>query len=274
MFRRWIRRSMVTVVATAALSGSPTSVRCQSLWIPRDRGAAVTLEVLHPSIEDVETNLLATAWYLSARIPLKGSGTVFVAEIPFAHYSGDPIFGYPESSTGNMVGNIYAGTEVGPGHPLFGELGLRIPVPEGNLPALFVGLVSDVSRWEAFLGHRMALEAAANVRTKTDSGITARLRLAPTLWLGTDTEDTEAFALYACQIGFESRVVRVGGALAGRLLLTQKDYDLGERTDNEIELSADFTPWSVRPGIDMHFPLGEDASLVPFVLGARLSYVP
>ena len=60
--------------------------------------------------------------------------------------------------------------------------------------------------------------------------------------------------------------------MSGQALLTEDYGNLGQRSRNQFEIHADFLPGAFRPGLDLRVPLGDEADLVPVVLGASISW--
>ncbi len=269
--------AVLTVALLPSTGAKPTSA--QSLWIPRDGKQALMVEFLRPSLEGIDATFFSPAIFLSTRLAFSSS-FAFVGEIPYSRHKstqfGTDFFGneitIDESSS--TIGNIYLGVEgAALSSPLFGELGVRIPLTSGDEDyAQLTGLVSDVARWEAFFEEAVSIQAGLNVREVTSTQVAYRLRLSPTLVIPTEGGvDSELFAIYAWQIGYEGRVARVGGALSGRVLLTEDFGNLGERSANQFEFHADFGPWRIRPGFELRLPLGDLSEAVPVVLGVSIS---
>ena len=279
-------RSLWTV-AVLALLWAPTGVaNAQPFWIPRgDEGKhAVLLEFLRPSIEDVDRSFLSATYFLSGRFAISPN-LHLVGELPYANYKatfeGTDINGNAITieESGSTVGNPYLGIEASAsGSPIFAELGVRIPVVDENEPeASIIGYVSDVTRADAaFLPKAVFVQGAFNVREVTDSNMEYRVRLSPVLLISTDdsfySDGAELFGVYAWSIGYHGRILRVGTGLSGRFLLTEDSGNLGERSLNQLDLHADIGSWSLRPGVDLHLPLGSLAEAVPIVLGASVSW--
>lgn len=280
MYRRLSLLAATLTVALSLLTGAKPASG-QSLWIPRDGKQALMVELLRPSLEGIDAAFLSPAIFVSSRLAFSSNFT-FVGEIPYSHhkstqtgtdFDGNEITIEESSST---IGNIYLGVEGAvTSSPIFGELGVRIPLTsEDEGFAQFRGLVSDVARWEAFYEDAVSIQAGFNLREVTPTHVAYRLRLSPTLVIPTEGGlDSELFAIYAWQIGYEGRVVRVGGALGGRVLLTENFGNLGERSTNQFEFHADFGPWKIRPGFELRLPLGELSEAVPVVLGVSISAV-
>ena len=259
---------------------APTPAASQSLWLPRDGNTTVMLEMLHPSIEDVDTDLLSASFFLAGRFTFSPSVAV-VAELPYANHqsseigtdiNGNEITIETSSST---IGNPYLGLEAKiASAPVFFELGVRPPAASEDEIAAVSGLLADVTRWDAFLPDQVAVQGAVNLREVTPSHIAYRLRLAPAIWIpsGDNTADTEIYAGYSFQIGYHGTSARVGMGMAGRAQLTGDYSNLGQRTRNQLELHGDFLSGTIRPALDLKLPLELLSELVPIVIGASISY--
>ncbi|HET9253045.1 MAG TPA: hypothetical protein VFP58_13110 [Candidatus Eisenbacteria bacterium] len=284
-----VRSKLVQLLITLAVTFTFTSfstcvtpARAQSIWIPRDKDRGILLEALHPSIEGIDPEFPTGALYLGARIGL-GETWALVAELPYAHsepFIGGGIFlgNFPSSST---IGNPYLGAEVRVSPDLFVELGARPPLTDDDEgTATLFGASADPSRRLAFaqgtlpvFGYPFAYDAITaqtlfNIRHVTPGGLVARVRLGPALVLATEGgRDTEVYALYAVQMAYEGRSVRAGGAFSGWSFVSEDQGNLGQRTATQLELHADFGPWTVRPGVDLKMPIGSAAGLVPVILG-------
>ena len=267
--------------ALLQLCSLTASADAQSIWMPRDRQSAVLLEALHPSIEGIDPSFPTGALFLGARIGL-GESWAITAELPYARcgdFTGGGIFlsGFPSGST---VGNPYLGAELNATGDVLVELGARLPLADDDEPiASLVGVSADGSRRlafapQTFLGFipiaydAITAQTLFNVRHVTSEGLLARVRLGPAIAVPTeDGPDPEVLAIYAVQMGYEGRSVRVGGAFSGSSHLTEDDENLGTRTTTQLEIHADFGSWKVRPGVELKMPIGFAADLVPLVLG-------
>ncbi len=274
--RHWLLFA-TSVIALSLLTGAiPSSA--QPFWIPRDGKQAVMLEFLRPSFEGVDAEFYSGAVFASARLAVS-SHFAIVGEVPYAHHESnfDLFGGGSTTESGNTIGNIYLGLETIPGSsPFFAEFGVRAPLAsEDEFLAGLTGTFSDVTRWEAFLPNFLSIHAAVNLHEVSRSNIEYRLRFCPAVVIPTEdgaSDDTELFAIYAWEVGYRGRYVRIGTALSGRVLITEDFSNLGERSLNQFELHGDFGPWSIRPGLELRLPLDSWSDLVPVVLGASVSW--
>lgn len=251
--------------------------------MPRDRPNAVFLEGLHPSVEHTNPDFPTGALYLGARVRL-GSEVSVVAEVPYARFGGTYYedYGYYYGYGGYLYdeesatfGNPYLGLEIQKeGSIFFLEMGARAPLADRAEPvAINAGTVSDLGRFDAFTPDAVPIHIIANIREVTPSGLAFRFRLGP--MMVTPTQDRRYFdnlfyALFAWQVGYEGKEIRVGTAISGTSLLNEDNGNLGQRTTTSFEAHADFGSWKIRPGADLKIPIGSPARLVPLVLGASI----
>jgi len=273
----------VIAAALGATIASPAIA--QSLWMPRDGDRTVMLEVLKPSLEGFDSKLFSAAFFLSGRVAVSPRLSV-VGELPYARHESTYLIFFPEEVSSNTIGNPYAGVEykLGSG-PAFLEFGVRPPLAaDDEFLAIFTGYATDVARWEAFTPDRFAALAAFNVREITPSRIALRLRVSPTVAIptGNSSEKTKLYGIYSFQIGYEGSKARIGAEMAGRTQLTDEpgvtilDFfgvgNLGSRTSTQFGLHADFLSGHIRPGLDLHVPLGGMGNYVSSVVGLSVAW--
>ena len=274
-------RSLPGFLALLAMVAGPASpAAAQSLWMQRDGNHTVLLEMLRPNIEDVDSKVLSGVFFLSGRTRLS-SGTSLVGELPYLRHASSFLgtdfngFEIMVETSSNTIGNPYLGIEAPLGGPAFVEVGFRPPLAsdeEGD--AVFAAILTDVTRVGGFLPDYASFQAAINLREVTESKIAYRARLSPMLAISTESsgEDPELFALYSFQIGYHGPAARVGAGMSGQTLITEDSGNLGGRSRNHLEIHADFLPGAIRPGLDLQLPIGFEASVVPIVVGASISW--
>jgi hypothetical protein len=270
-----LRSFAVLALVAITVSLAPSSAHAQSLWLPRDHDTTLLLEALKPGLELIDEEFPTGVVFLGVR-HATSPGLALVAELPYAKFKGtfDLFVGPSGEVSESELGNPYLGIEVAGGEsPFFGELGVRIPVAdEDKFGATIVGQLTDLTRGFAFFPNYVPIQAAINLRQKSESGIVTRLRFGPTVTIPTeDSFDTELFGVYAWEIGYEGRCVRVGSALSGNILFTDDSgSNLGARSRTQLELHGDFGSWKIRPGVELKLPMGSTANFVPVVLGVSL----
>ncbi len=270
-----LRTLFAVSLALAAAAMMAPSALAQSLWMPRDHESAVMLELLKPSFDGVDEEFASFSGFLGFRSAPKSKVSI-VAEASIARLGYDDGFSQISSFS---LGDIYVGMEYGPSAgPVFGELGVRLPTSsESEADARLTGVLSDVARWEAFLSKTISIQAAANYRRATTSGLYYRLRLSPTFAIPTENQfggsDPELFAIYSGQLGMEMPAVRMGVGLVARTWISESDLSFSERTTTQLDAHVDFCSGSFRPGVDVKAPLDDELNdIVPVTVGVSFSY--
>jgi hypothetical protein len=273
-------RILLGLLAAVMVATASPPAAAQSLWMAREGEHTIMFEMLRPSIEDVDAEFLSAAFFLSGRAAVS-SHVAVVGELPYANHKsslmGTDINGFEivTETSSSTFGNPYLGIETrAESSPISAEVGARIPLAsDKQIEAFITGYYSDVIRQDAFLPKFTSIVAAFNLREVTPSKVAYRLRLSPVLAIPTEgLSDTELFAVYSFQIGYQGAHARIGGGMSGRALVTDSFSNLGYRTLNQLELHADFLSGAFRPGLDLRLPLGDVAALIPVALGASVSW--
>lgn len=249
----------------------------QPIWFDRGQEKMVLLEIDKPDFGEGATTTFATvALLLTGRFPA-ASKIAVVGEIPFAHLG---LESGAEGEGHDAIGNPYLGIEIGGRDSrVLGEIGLRLPLAseDESENALFVGYFTElIDRAEAFAPDAFPISGALNYVHRSPDGLVLRLRGGSAAWIATgEREESELFLLYSAQAGFESQGARLVGGLSGRILLSEEDADLGERTLQQFGGACSFRVGSVEPGVSVRIPLDEDLSdtvelVVAFGLGIVL----
>jgi len=241
----------------------------QSLVLTQDDFSYVGLEVLKPEFDSgSNVGFFTVATYAVLHYKVQPDLAV-VAEIPYAHYDPDH-FGDSEGS----VGDIYLGLErrAARDGAAF-ELGLRIPMAsEDNESAIAVGYFSDVNRSEGFLPKVATVVAAGNYRYLDVNGLGVRLRLSPSLDIPTERGDSELYGLYALQFIYLGPQAEATFGFSGRILVTESDLDLGQRTVHQLDAAVSLAGHKVRPGLQLHVPVDDFyQDIVDAVIGAQVT---
>jgi hypothetical protein len=248
----------------------------QSIWLEPIGDRVLYLEILKPSFDYGDYTFPTSVWFLSGRWRLDDK-LWLVGELPFAvaEREQDPWFGSASGSSDASIGNPYAAVVLrGADMERYGDFGVRLPFPsEANLGSAVGAITELVDRVEAFAPDVLTLAAAYNHLHKTSGEFAVRARLGTVLDVPTEGGDVELFALYSVQAWYEDETAAAGGGLSGRLLLTQGNLDLGERTLHQLALFVNVTLGRWIPGLQMRFPIEDDFSrLVDLVVGLSLGY--
>ena len=268
----------ILVAVILALGAGSSVATAQSPWMARDGDRTLMLEFLRPNLEGTNSEVFSGVFALSGRSAVS-SRVYVVGELPFVRHESTDDFSSTEISS-STIGNPYAGLEMKlASGPAFLELGVRPPLAADDEPtATLTGVLSDVTRWEAFFADAFSVVGAFNVREVTPSKIAYRLRLSPALVIPTDGgsgDETLLFAIYSFQVGYHGSMARIGAGMSGRSELTNEFFgssNLGERSSSQFEVHADFLSGQIRPGLDLHVPLGEFGDIVPVVFGVSVTW--
>ena len=251
------------------------SAASQPTQVLPGREAGLALEVLRPRFESDDIALGSVAVFLSGRYPISRQADL-VAELPVSRFEAD--FGGEDESEA-ALGNPYIGLEVGPREAAtYVEAGVRLPLVSNENSGIITGLLSDIDRLEAFLPDAVAASGAVNYAYEPDgSGLRVRLRAGPDVWIFTEDEFDENDALelflrYGAHAWYDAGRVRLGGALSGRLIATEDDLSLADRTLHQAILSVTADVGGIRPGFHLRIPFdyGEDEG-PDYVLGLSLA---
>lgn len=270
-----------TFVIAVAVFLLPFSLPAQSIWVDRSHNKTIALEILKPNLAGDfydNTTFPTSVMFFSLHLPISNRLNV-VGEFPLAHAGvdyGSDFSQFNESETG--IGNPYVGLEIlNENSSFFTEIGVRAPLtPESNLGTTVGWFADFIDRSEAFWPDVLSVIAAQNYRYHAPSGFTMRLRGGPSFWIYTGAEDTdekvELFLLYSAQAGYESHNVRLMGGLSGRMIVTESDLNIGDRTLHQFGASASVDLGRVRPGVQFRLPLDEDfGDFLDSVFGVSLA---
>lgn len=279
--RRFACHQTAACLLSAATVLLPFSLTAQSIWADRSHNKTIALEILKPNLTGSfydNTTFPTSALFLSVRLPINNRLN-FVGEFPLTHAGIDSrsnFFKIKESETG--IGNPYIGLEIqGENGAFFTEIGARAPLaPESNLGTTIGFLTDFVDRGEAFLPDILSVIAVQNCLYRAPTGFIMRLRGGPSFWIYTGSENTseevELFLLYSAQVGYESNSFSLMGGLSGRMIVTESDLNIGERTLHQFGTFASLDLGRVRPGVQFRAPLDEGfKDFLDFAFGVNLA---
>ena len=223
----------------------------------RDRGS-LGVEVMKPLLKASGAGFANGAAFVVGTARLS-KDLRFEAELPIAHGSFDQPVG-----SGFQVGNPYIGLAIGRADSkLSVRVGLRAPTASepndvGGLAALATGLIVDITRFEAFVPKVLTARTSLEFNERKAAGLVLGARVAPAMLVSTEGGDPELYIDYGGRIGYQSGQVLATLAIAGRLLATESDLSLGERTIHSLIGSLELRPGRVRPTASFRLPLDSD----------------
>jgi len=260
----------VTILGALAsqVATGPHGLAAQVPWNERGGRPSIAIEVQKPSlvVPGGDGFSFATgAIFLSARVP--AGPVLFAGELPTSLASAADI-------SGTVIGNPYLGLEVR-GTEWSGEVGVRLPiasVSENGDIAQLVGVVSDFDRFEAFAEDLASLRASVRFDRRDPSGLGFGGTLAPALLVPTNEGAAELFVGYAARVSYAWAGASAGAEFTGRLLVTEPDLDVGERTSHQIAFGAGVDLGQWRPGAYFRLPLDTDLTdSVNYVIGLTMA---
>lgn len=241
----------------------------QGSWVRTGGGErSFGLEYQKPSFEGNEYSFFTSVLIFSGEFPVS-EGITLEAELPFAHAGIDPPSASPSSS--QVLGNPYVGAvfrgEDGSGSF---RVGARLPLARelgDDDFATGVGVLSDQDRLERFPPDVLSILGLGERRSALGTGLTVSLRgggsvMTPTSGGG----DTEGYLLYGAGIEAPMEAIRLGAGLTGRMIVTESDLGLGERSVHQVAFFGRLDRGRVRPAVQFRVPLDDD-------LGRVLSWV-
>ena len=258
-------RLTISLLVGAFLFTAPAPLFSQSLLLPHDENY-FGIELLKPDFDGDEVSFESFTLFATLR-HLIHDDIAIVIEAPFSTYDARSF------DSEIATGNLYAGLERRkPGRPYSWEFGIRFPTaPDNNGSARLVGVLSDVNRWEGFFNDLLVFVGGASVRYVNPPGFGFRGRIAQTLWIPTEIGDVDLFGLYSAHFFYLGEQVEFTGGLSGRILLTEDNLDIGERTFHQLDLAGVFRATQTWTGVHIRVPLDEGlVDIVNIVFGFQL----
>jgi hypothetical protein len=261
MFTKALPRAAGALVLVSLLWS--VTLPAQQYWPDRAEGTVVRADFLKPFFKGE-----GGPQFLSGVVFLSGSTAAgkllrIEADLPLVR-AGFTIGEIKESSL--RIGNPYLGARIHRAdRPVSGYLGVRLPfagepeTPAGGL-AYQVGALSDPDQWEAFLPNVFTARAGAELRSVSPSGLLIGAKLGPSVLVpsgGDSGGDPELFADYGVQGGYEGSAIRATIGVTGRLLATESDLSLAERTFHMATGTLELRRGRIRPSLLFRMPLDD-----------------
>jgi hypothetical protein len=275
--KSWFTRVGVLAVVSVV---NNTPLPAQQYWPDPDGRIVVRADFLKPFFKGDDYQFLSGAAFLS------GSGAVgrtvrVEADLPLVR-AGLKFPSLPSESS-MRLGNPYLGVRLhAPGRSLSGYLGMRVPLASdpstsASEAAMGIGAIVDPDRLEAFLSHVFTVRGGIELRSVSPGGLLLGAKLGPSLLISTRGvgADPELFADYGLQAGYEGAAVRATVEITGRLLATESDLSLAERTEHVISGMVQLRRGWIRPSLLLRVPLDQGVrELLKTTVGFGLAIVP
>lgn len=267
-------RAAVRRIALALAAGlgfmlaqaAPTGA--QTIWHDHTRPQSVWLELNHVEFEGEGSGFLTSSNAIGGRYGL-GDATALTVEVPFGYADLDAP---NESEFG--IGSPYLGIEYGPSESFLLEAGLRLPWSANNNGAA-AGLFGEFAdRSAAYFDEVLTVHLIPNFITTGETGLRARLRGGPVVWIPTSGGSPQVILDYGGTIGFENGGFGGDLGITGWMLVSQGGLDFADRT--VFQAGAQLfrrLGGGGRLGVLLRIPLDDEVENVDFTLGVKASLV-
>lgn len=269
--KNYCLKSLYALFGTAMLLFSVHgSAYGQSIWMQEYTGnqSRIGLEAMLPSIDDPATDAPTSAWYLFGQFPLSDNMSLQV-DLPVSHYSTEEDFGDLSETD---IGNPYIGIKLQESESVDLDFGIRLPLAADDGVGLLTGILIENYRIGAFAPETFSVVGALHYRYANDSGLIIRVGGGPE-YISQKDVDGELFLEYYGQLMYGTGDVTFGGGLVSRMIITQEDLNLEERSLSSFGLSATYEGDGFRPGLYLQLPLDDDINdALDFIIGLNLSF--
>ena len=247
------------ISVAAVLAAGSTPLSAQIVVAPQPGRYGVSVEAMRPELKAIDgiTDSNGATMFLSGHAELK-PGARLQIEIPFV-YSKLTENGASESSS--SIGNPYLGLQLQKKW-LTVNVGGRAPLASTGEFAPFVGMVTDLDRFEAFIPDMGTLTGVARVEGITSAGFAVAGFGGPAymIYTGDETDvDNETTVIYGVEASYRATRVHAGARLSGRYIATE-DGSFNERSTHQVGLFASLGSGSIRPTLQFRIPIDDDLS--------------
>ncbi|MEW6413142.1 MAG: hypothetical protein AB1483_11845 [Candidatus Zixiibacteriota bacterium] len=250
-------------------------VVAQNYWMYPGEGTSVSLEVFKPKFEDWEgVELLTSVWLLSGRIKANERIALMV-DLPISNADVD---GSDWDET--LLANPYIGGEfeIGPINPkesFIARVGVRLPLAsDDKYVASYVGMWTLYDRFEAFMPDLTTVIMGVGWSKALSDGVAEFEANVNGAYMFPGDGDSELFGDYNIAVWFPVQTLKFGIGASGRIIVSEDDLDLGERTVHHARFAANLNTGSLKPGIQVQIPLEEGLSdIVDYSYGVSLTYL-
>ena len=270
----------VTVVLAGILAIAlfATPVVAQNYWMHPGEGTSVSLEIFKPKFDDFEAfDLMTSVWLLSASIETSERMTL-VLDYPIANLDVKENYG---GDAATLFANPYVGFEYKLGsldekETLLVRVGIRLPLASDNKYGVAsIGAWTLYDRFEAFVPDLLTIVEGFGWRKElSSSGIEQKSNVNFAIMIPTEDGEAELFGDYNFAFWFPVQTLNLGIGLSGRIIVTEGDLDILERTFHHVRLSGNIAAGKFKPGFHMQVPTDELlADIVDFSYGVNLTYL-
>ncbi|MCB2205025.1 hypothetical protein KQI65_09775 [bacterium] len=288
-------------VATVALllAVLPVHLDAQPVWMQPRHDNQISVEWFKPIAPSGSENNFMSGTYFIDMIFELDQGMKIVSEVPFVYTSGTwkvtpeytgetTVLEQSREYTQTLVGNIYAGLEIGSEErEFYFEVGTRLPTTGSMIPpeqdnaeqdgyweylsylnAIMIGLWSDIERYGAFrpLGvsgdaRYVTAQALVNYRPpSTEWGITARFRGGPQFFIPTAHGNLEVGLSVTAQASYQLGRLFFLVGYSGLAAITAENFGIKDGLAHHLVFGMSLDLGDVYPGIQVRLPLDNNGS--------------
>jgi hypothetical protein len=186
-----------------------------------------------------------------------------IIEIPYIHSEEHVGFYGSTSNQDDAIGNPYLGYQSFlRGDKTITEFGTRIPIASSKkYRPLAWGFLSDFDNIEAYIPNCWSIQAALDYCPKNQTGLSAVLRISPSLLIHTGEDGMlEIFLHYSGQTWYNSGALDLGVGILGFASLTESGLAAEHGTfAHQLLLTANYKMGKFVPGISWKIPLDGNA---------------
>ena len=268
---RWIVAVALSLVAS--LAPPPAGAQLATIG-SADGDAGFRIETVKPFLDEDDFTFFSTTINLAAAIPVSDALSID-AELPFARAA---IAEGTERSS-RTLGNPYLGIRTRSADGGSGiRAGIRLPLMYESGDDDFasgVGAFSDFQRMERYLEEQMSFVAAGTYRRALSGDNRLALEAGTVITTGTGggNDETDLWLTYGGAVGFPTGRLRVGVGVEGRLLATESDLNLGERSFHHLNIEGGWADGRVRPRVRIGIPVDDElGEFVNYTLGFGVDF--
>ncbi len=273
-----IKNRRKLVMAGCVLIGLVLAVQpvaAQNYWMYPGEGTSVSLEIFKPKFDGWEGfELFTSVWLLSARVEATERFSLMI-DLPIANVDLEGSDWDGTSFSNPYIGGEFELGALGENESLVARIGVRPPIvsDEKDLESA-VGAWTLYDRFEAFLPDLTTVIGGFGWRKVLGDGVAEVDANINGAYMFPGDGDSELFGDYNVAFWFPMQTVKFGIGGSGRIIVTEDDLSMGERTIHHARLAANFNAGSFKPGIHIQIPIDEDLSdLVDYSYGVSFTYL-
>jgi hypothetical protein len=255
---------------------------------PQSQTPTFSLRFLHPGFKEGSLSSLSGIYEFSANIPVNKKWNI-IARLPYSNLSTNREYWYWEEESKSGIGNLFVGFQYRLNKkmdsPTSFTAGVYLPtISEKNAwHIIALGSYTDFYSYEKYMYNTTSLYANFSHHSieKNNSRkpcfmygfeIGSTYMIPGNKW--TDYLEDELFLHYGLTAGVRVPVVDFKVELAGKMLVTESDMDLSERSFHMMSFGAQLNFGNIRPGIYYAIHLKEEyREAISGVLGIKLDII-